>query len=111
MDSTETNFASFDDDARYEIHIDNDGDAKDDITYQFSFKTKVRNPNKAMPDYTEYTANTLEYREKMMSDPQANPYEAHGHAGGGTTHGDPAQPHGATTPAHAPAGAQKGAAH
>src|SRR6186713_585560 len=39
------NFAAFDDDARYEIHIDNDGDSKDDITYQFSFKTKIVNPN------------------------------------------------------------------
>jgi len=39
------NFAAFDDDVRYEIHIDNDGDAKDDITYQFQFKTKIRNPN------------------------------------------------------------------
>jgi hypothetical protein len=39
------NFVSFGDDVRYEIHIDNDGDAKDDITYQFNFKSKVQNPN------------------------------------------------------------------
>jgi hypothetical protein len=39
------NFAAFDDDVRYEINIDNDGDSKDDITYQFDFKTKIRNPN------------------------------------------------------------------
>ena len=39
------NFAAFDDDVRYEIHIDNDGDSKADLTYQFDFKTKIRNPN------------------------------------------------------------------
>ncbi len=39
------NFAAFDDDVRYEINIDNNGDAKDDITYQFRFKTRLRNPN------------------------------------------------------------------
>ena len=39
------NFAAFDDDVRYEINIDNNGDSEDDITYQFDFKTKLRNPN------------------------------------------------------------------
>jgi Domain of unknown function (DUF4331) len=29
----------------YEIHIDNDGDAVDDITYQFRFQTTLQNPN------------------------------------------------------------------
>ncbi len=39
------NFAAFDDDVLYEIKIDNSGDSKEDITYQFRFKTKLRNPN------------------------------------------------------------------
>jgi hypothetical protein len=39
------NFYEFGDDVLYEIHIDNDGDARPDITYQFRFTTKVRNPN------------------------------------------------------------------
>ncbi len=39
------NFYKFDDDAVYEIHIDNDGDAKENITYQFRFRTEVRNQN------------------------------------------------------------------
>ena len=39
------NFAAFDDDVLYEIKIDNSGDAKEDITYQFRFRTKLRNPN------------------------------------------------------------------
>ncbi len=38
------NFYEFGEDVLYEIHIDNDGDAKANITYQFRFDTKVRNP-------------------------------------------------------------------
>jgi hypothetical protein len=33
------------DDVLYSIYIDNDGDARPDITYQFEFSTQVRNPN------------------------------------------------------------------
>jgi hypothetical protein len=39
------NFAAFDDNVRYAINIDNDGDSKDDITYEFRFKTRIRNKN------------------------------------------------------------------
>jgi hypothetical protein len=39
------NFFEFGDDVLYEIHISNRGDAKDDVTYQFRFTTKIRNPN------------------------------------------------------------------
>ena len=39
------NFYEFGDDVLYEIHIDNDGDAVDDITYKFRFQTELRNPN------------------------------------------------------------------
>ena len=39
------NFNSFGDDVRYEIHVDNDGDAKADISYWFRFTTTVQNPN------------------------------------------------------------------
>ena len=38
------NFVAFDDNVLYEIHVDNNGDAKDDVTYQFRFKTTTRNP-------------------------------------------------------------------
>jgi hypothetical protein len=37
------NFYEFGDDVLYEIHVDNDGDAKPDVTYQFRFTTRVRN--------------------------------------------------------------------
>jgi hypothetical protein len=39
------NFASFDDSVLYAIHVDNDGDAKDDVTYEFRFDTQLRNPD------------------------------------------------------------------
>src|SRR5579871_594867 len=38
------NFYEFGDDVLYEIHIDNNGDAKGNIIYQFRFQTKIRNP-------------------------------------------------------------------
>lgn len=37
------NFYKFGDDVLYRINIDNDGDAKDDIVYEFRFKTHVQN--------------------------------------------------------------------
>jgi len=37
------NFNRFADDALYEIHIDNNGDVNDDITYQFRFQTFIDN--------------------------------------------------------------------
>ena len=39
------NFYSFGDDVLYEIHVDNDGDGQQDITYQFRFQTRLRDPN------------------------------------------------------------------
>lgn len=39
------NFYRFDDNVLYEIHVDNDGDATEDITFQFRFTTEIRNPN------------------------------------------------------------------
>jgi Domain of unknown function (DUF4331) len=35
------NFYAFGDDVLYEIHVDNNGDAEPDVTYQFRFKTEV----------------------------------------------------------------------
>ena len=39
------NFASFGDDVRYEIKVDNNGDGEEDVTYRFRFKTTTGNPN------------------------------------------------------------------
>jgi hypothetical protein len=39
------NFPAFDDTVLYEMHIDNNGDGDDDLTYQFRFQTATRNPD------------------------------------------------------------------
>src|SRR5262245_41165141 len=39
------NFFKFDDNVLYEIMVDNNGDAVEDVTFQFKFRTEVRNPN------------------------------------------------------------------
>ena len=39
------NFFEFGDDVLYAIYVDNDGDAKPDVTYQFRFRTEVTNQN------------------------------------------------------------------
>jgi hypothetical protein len=49
------NFAEFADDVLYEIHIDNDGDAKPDVTYQFRFTTVNTIPNTFL-----YNVGTIE---------------------------------------------------
>jgi Domain of unknown function (DUF4331) len=38
-------FFEFGDDVLYKIHIDNDGDGRADITYEFSFESTITNPN------------------------------------------------------------------
>src|SRR5262249_18316682 len=39
------NFYAFGDDVLYEIHVDNNGDAKPDVTFQFRFRTTLANQN------------------------------------------------------------------
>ena len=39
------NFPSFDDTVLYQIKVDQNGDGKDDIAYQFRFHTQTRNPD------------------------------------------------------------------
>jgi hypothetical protein len=39
------NFFKFDDNVLYEIMVDNNGDAVEDVTFQFKFRTDVRNQN------------------------------------------------------------------
>jgi Fe-S-cluster-containing dehydrogenase component len=72
---------------------------------RLTYLAKVRNPNKAMPDFQEYPATTEEYRTSMMADPKGNPFAPHG-AHGAAGHGNPAEHHGN---GHAPAAATKGA--
>jgi hypothetical protein len=39
------NFAAFGDNVLYALHVDNNGDGKDDITFEFRFKTRVLSGN------------------------------------------------------------------
>jgi Domain of unknown function (DUF4331) len=39
------NFATFGDDVRYELKVDNTGDGVEDVTYRFRFHTETRNKN------------------------------------------------------------------
>ena len=39
------NFYSFGEEVLYEIHVDNNGDARPDITYQFRFQTVLGDPD------------------------------------------------------------------
>jgi hypothetical protein len=52
------NFYRFGDNVLYEFHIDNNGDAQDDITYQFQFQTTILNPNTFL--YNTGTLTTLD---------------------------------------------------
>jgi uncharacterized protein DUF4331 len=52
------NFYRFDDRAKYYINIDNTGDGRPDLRYQFRFHTKVRNPDSflyALPGVSSVT--------------------------------------------------------
>ncbi|GAB2768230.1 DUF4331 domain-containing protein [Nocardioides salsibiostraticola] len=60
------NFYEFGDDVRYEIKIDNDGDGKEDVTYQFEFKTRVRNPE----SFLYNTGQIKEIRSPNWNRPQ-----------------------------------------
>jgi Domain of unknown function (DUF4331) len=44
------NFYSFDDTVLYEIKVDNNGDGRPDLGYQFRFNTATRNPNTFLHD-------------------------------------------------------------
>ena len=52
------NYYRFDPTALYELHVDNNGDARDDVTYQFRFKTTVSNPNTFLYNTNQVTSLT-----------------------------------------------------
>ena len=60
------NFYEFGDDVLYEIHIDNNGNAKDNITYQFRFTTQIRNPE----TFLYNTGQILSIDDKNWNRPQ-----------------------------------------
>jgi hypothetical protein len=52
------NYYRFDPTVRYELHVDNDGDARDNVTYRFEFKTSVGNPNTFLYNTNQVTSPT-----------------------------------------------------
>jgi Domain of unknown function (DUF4331) len=52
------NYYRFDPTALYEIHVDNDGDAAEDVTYQFRFETAVSNPQTFLYNTNQVTSPT-----------------------------------------------------
>src|SRR6185295_18763418 len=56
--SSGPNYFSFDDRVLYALHVDNDRDGEDDITYEFRFETTIENPDQflatlALPPVTD----------------------------------------------------------
>ncbi|WP_131747753.1 DUF4331 domain-containing protein [Frankia sp. Cppng1_Ct_nod] len=72
------NFYPFAEDAQYDVHIDNDGDAKPDVTYRWTFTNHRKNPNTFLYNtgvvnkITDPTLNfTQTYKlEAIYGDPQ-----------------------------------------
>src|SRR3954465_1918256 len=50
------NFFEFGDDVLYSIYIDNDGDAKPEIEYQFQFNSSLQNPDTFLYNTGQITA-------------------------------------------------------
>jgi hypothetical protein len=69
-------FYKFDDTVLYEIYVDNTGDGVEDVTYQFRFKTKFRNPNSilgmAAPNQALKGTGGIEPLITSLDDPDYN---------------------------------------
>ena len=73
------NFYRFAEDARYEVHIDNDGDARPDITYRWTFDNHIKNGNTFL-----YNTGAVD----SLADPDLNvtqTYDLHRIVGGSKT--------------------------
>ena len=69
------NYYRFDPTVLYELKIDNDGDAREDVAYQFRFKTQVTNPNTFLYNTGPITSPTIAEPERQA--------DVLGHARGG----------------------------
>lgn len=84
------NFYKFSANARYEIKIDNDGDARADITYSFRFRNHIRNPGTFLyntgpitslddPDYNQFqTYDVVRHRRQTGGGPARVSFETLG---------------------------------
>src|SRR6201988_3833003 len=69
-------FYKFDDTVLYEIYVDNTGDGVEDVTYQFRFKTKFKNPDSvlgmAAPNQAVKGTGGIEPLITSLNDPDYN---------------------------------------
>ena len=69
-------FYKFDDTVLYEIYVDNTGDGVEDVTYQFRFKTKFKNPDSvlgmAAPNQAVKRTGGIEPLITSLNDPDYN---------------------------------------
>jgi Domain of unknown function (DUF4331) len=76
------NFHSFDDRARYYVHVDNTGDGRPDVSYRFRFRTKVRNEESflyALPGASGYRDPKLNVIQRYSIVRETHRYGRRGH--------------------------------
>jgi hypothetical protein len=59
------NFYNFGDDVLYEIHVDNDGDAVEDVSYEWRFTTTLLNPDTFLYNTAPITVEDGEYSDSF----------------------------------------------
>jgi hypothetical protein len=80
------NYYRFDPTALYELHVDNNGDARDDVTYQFRFKTTVGNPNTFL--YNTFPVTSPDDPDLNVKQTYSVTRVVHGRGGGDDDDGD-----------------------
>ena len=90
------NFYSFADDARYNIHIDNDGDALADLTYTWVFDTVIRDADRQflyntgpVTSLDDADLNVYQTYDLTVTDGDGQSTTLIGNGDGVTTDGDP----------------------
>jgi hypothetical protein len=76
------NFHSFDDRARYYVHIDNTGDGRPDVSYRFRFTSKIRNEESflyAAPGTSGYRDPKLNVIQRYSIVRETHRYRGRGH--------------------------------
>jgi Domain of unknown function (DUF4331) len=80
------NFFEFGDDVLYSIYVDNDGDGRPEIEYQFNFRNTVRNKNSFLYNTGPITSlDSPNWNRRQFFD--VTRVEHHGHRNGNGRHG------------------------
>jgi len=76
------NFPAFDDSVLYEIHVDNDGNGEENLSFQFRFHTATRNPDTFLYNTGQITSLT----DPDWNRPQTYDLSIVAHGPGNSTH-------------------------